>query len=63
MLDFKSSCNLLGPGHSDVGDGHKASAGYQASDVFRVASAHFPHPEYADSQLTHGGSSPKAFAL
>src|ERR1700736_891313 len=63
MLDFKFIRHLPGPGGGDVGHGHQASLGYQATEILRVAPAHFPNSEYTDSQLTHVDFSPRVFAL
>src|SRR6267378_8720351 len=62
MLDFKFIRHLPGPGGGDVGHGYQASLGYQATEILRVAPAHFPNSKYTDSQLTHAGFSPKVFA-
>src|ERR1700680_3963257 len=63
MLDFKFIRHLSGPAGRDVGHGYQASLGYQATEILRVAPAHFPNSKYTDSQLTHAGFSPKVFAL
>src|SRR6266568_1577964 len=63
MLDFKFIRHLPGPAGGDVGHGYQASLGYQATEILRVAPAHFPHSKYTDSQLMHAGFSPKVFAL
>src|ERR1700736_3688222 len=53
MLDFKFSRNLLGADRGDVGDRYEAGGRNQTTEVFRVPPAHFPNPEYPDSQLAH----------
>src|SRR6266853_2226578 len=63
MVDFKFIRNLPRSGRGDVGHGYQASLRYQATEILRVAPAHFPNSQYTDSQFTHVDCSPKVFAL